>query len=165
MFICLFSFLIFQSIIFITFALLFSLPLSVVVTHTRGHKARLFSLLPLVRFLTCIFFIVSRLPGPCFPRRLASACARLSYPRYYSSSRRSQQFSPFYFLCFANKLESSTRVGFELQRQLLLTLVEPQSRVGDKRLKFQVVSPQDGTSVLKGLILTLIAAFEGTPLF
>ena len=33
----------------------------------------------------------------------------------------------------------------------LLTLLEPQSRFGDKRVKFQVVCPQHGTAVLKGL--------------
>ena len=33
-----------------------------------------------------------------------------------------------------------------------LTLLEPQSRFGDKPVKFQVVCPQNGTSVLKGLI-------------
>ena len=34
---------------------------------------------------------------------------------------------------------------------ILLTPLEPQSRFGDKRLKFQVVCPQDGTAVLKGI--------------
>ena len=32
-----------------------------------------------------------------------------------------------------------------------LTLLEPQSRVGDKPLNFQVVCPHNGTAVLKGL--------------
>ena len=32
-----------------------------------------------------------------------------------------------------------------------LTLLEPQSRFGDKPLKFQVVCPQNETAVLKGL--------------
>ena len=32
-----------------------------------------------------------------------------------------------------------------------LTLLEPQSRCGDKPLKFQVICPQNGTAVLKGL--------------
>ena len=32
-----------------------------------------------------------------------------------------------------------------------LTLLEPQSRFGDKSLNFQVVCPQNGTAVLKGL--------------
>ena len=31
------------------------------------------------------------------------------------------------------------------------TLLEPQSRFGDKPVKFQVVFPQNGTAVLKGL--------------
>ena len=31
-----------------------------------------------------------------------------------------------------------------------LTLLEPQSRFGDKPRKFQVVCPQNGTAVLKG---------------
>ena len=31
----------------------------------------------------------------------------------------------------------------------LLTLLEPQSRFGDKPVKFQVVCPQSGTAVLK----------------
>ena len=34
---------------------------------------------------------------------------------------------------------------------LLLTLLEPQSRYGDNRLKLQVVCPPNGTAVLKGL--------------
>ena len=34
----------------------------------------------------------------------------------------------------------------------LLTLLEPQSRFGDKPLKFQVVCPQNETAVLKGLM-------------
>ena len=34
---------------------------------------------------------------------------------------------------------------------MLLTLLEPQSRFGDKPLQFQVVCPQNGTAVLKGL--------------
>ena len=33
----------------------------------------------------------------------------------------------------------------------VLTLVEPQSHFGDKPVKFQVVCPQNGTAVLKGL--------------
>ena len=32
-----------------------------------------------------------------------------------------------------------------------LTLLEPQSRCGDKRVKFQALCPQNGTAVLKGL--------------
>ena len=32
-----------------------------------------------------------------------------------------------------------------------LTLLEPQSRFGEKPLKFQVVCPQNGTAVLNGL--------------
>ena len=31
-----------------------------------------------------------------------------------------------------------------------LTLLEPQSRFGDKPIKFKVVCPQNGTAVLKG---------------
>ena len=34
---------------------------------------------------------------------------------------------------------------------MCLTLLEPQSRFGDKPFKFQVVCPQNGTAVLKGL--------------
>ena len=34
---------------------------------------------------------------------------------------------------------------------VFLTLLEPQSRFGDKPVKFQVVCPQNGTAVLKGL--------------
>ena len=33
----------------------------------------------------------------------------------------------------------------------VLTLSEPQSRFGDKPLRFQVVFPQNGTAALKGL--------------
>ena len=36
------------------------------------------------------------------------------------------------------------------------TLLEPQSRFGDKPVKFQVVCPQNGTAVLKGLSLLAI---------
>ena len=32
-----------------------------------------------------------------------------------------------------------------------LTLLEPQSRFGSKPVKFQIVCPQNGTAVLKGL--------------
>ena len=32
-----------------------------------------------------------------------------------------------------------------------LTLLEPKSRFGDRPVKFQVVCPQNGTAVLKGL--------------
>ena len=35
-----------------------------------------------------------------------------------------------------------------------LTPLEPQSRCGDKPLKFQVVCPQNGTAVLEGLTWT-----------
>ena len=35
--------------------------------------------------------------------------------------------------------------------ETVLTLLEPQPRFGDKPLKFQVVCPQNGTAVLKGL--------------
>ena len=34
------------------------------------------------------------------------------------------------------------------------TLLEPQSRFGDKQVKFRVVCPRNGTAVLKGLIDT-----------
>ena len=37
-----------------------------------------------------------------------------------------------------------------------LTLLEPQSRFGDKPVKFQVVCPQNGTEVLKGLTVTKV---------
>ena len=37
----------------------------------------------------------------------------------------------------------------------VLTLLEPQSRFGDKPFKFQVVCPQYGTAVLTGLRLNL----------
>ena len=46
----------------------------------------------------------------------------------------------------SNNLSFLTHVGFELQHQLL-TLLEPQSRLGDKALKFQVVCPQNGTAL------------------
>ena len=39
---------------------------------------------------------------------------------------------------------------------LCLTLLEPQFRFRDKPLKFQVVCPQNGTAVLKGLIDPLV---------
>ena len=40
---------------------------------------------------------------------------------------------------------------FTLMTKILLTLLEPQSRFGDKRLEFQVVCPKNGTAVLEGL--------------
>ena len=36
------------------------------------------------------------------------------------------------------------------------TLLDPQSRFGDKPLKFQVICPQNGTAVLKGLSWGLV---------
>ena len=39
-----------------------------------------------------------------------------------------------------------------IARLYLLTLLEPQSHFVDKADKFQVVCPQNGTAVLKGLI-------------
>ena len=36
-------------------------------------------------------------------------------------------------------------------KEMSLTLLEPESRFGDKAFKFQVVCPQHGTAVLKGL--------------
>ena len=39
----------------------------------------------------------------------------------------------------------------ELSEALYLTLLEPQSRFGDRPLNFRVVCPQHGTAVLKGL--------------
>ena len=44
-------------------------------------------------------------------------------------------------------------VGRLLRQHLVLTLSEPQSRFGDKPLKFQVVCPRNGTPVLNGLIV------------
>ena len=48
---------------------------------------------------------------------------------------------------------------------LLLTLLEPQSRYGDNRLKLQVVCPPNGTAVLKGLkaILNIMCARSLAP--
>ena len=40
-----------------------------------------------------------------------------------------------------------------------LTLLEPQSRFGDKPLKFQVPCPQNGTAVLKGLSSAFVCLF------
>ena len=40
--------------------------------------------------------------------------------------------------------------------KVLFTVLEPRSRCGDKPLKFQVIRPQNGTAVLKGLILFCI---------
>ena len=42
----------------------------------------------------------------------------------------------------------------------ILTLLEPQFRFGDKPLKFQVVYPQNGTAVLKGLTRTVLQFFS-----
>ena len=39
---------------------------------------------------------------------------------------------------------------------VVLTLLEPESRFGDKLFKFQVVCPQNGTGALKGLTMTSI---------
>ena len=46
--------------------------------------------------------------------------------------------------CYRNTLKTDDAHG-------QLTLLEPQSRFGDKPLKFQVVCPHNGTAVLKGL--------------
>ena len=40
-----------------------------------------------------------------------------------------------------------------------LTLLEPESRFGDKPFKFQVVCPQNGTAVLKKSFKTKVDAF------
>ena len=45
----------------------------------------------------------------------------------------------------------NTGIPFSLIRAPL-TFLEPQSRFGDKPLKLQVVCPQNGTAVLKGLM-------------
>ena len=37
------------------------------------------------------------------------------------------------------------------RRRPMLTLLEPQSRFGDKAVRFQAVCPQNGTAVLRGL--------------
>ena len=42
-----------------------------------------------------------------------------------------------------------------------LTLLEPQSRFGDKPLTFQVVCPQNGTAALKGLTTTQYSTMTG----
>ena len=42
--------------------------------------------------------------------------------------------------------------GFFILERCKLTLLEPHPRFGDAPLKFQVVCPQNGTAVLKGLI-------------
>ena len=40
---------------------------------------------------------------------------------------------------------------FYLLRGTILTPLEPQSRFGDKIVKFQVICPQNATAVLRGL--------------
>ena len=45
----------------------------------------------------------------------------------------------------------SERRPLRVKTSYELTLLEPQSRFGDKPVKFQVVCPQHGTAVLKGL--------------
>ena len=54
------------------------------------------------------------------------------------------------------RFEGPWFVGRECRRwrQSYLTLLEPQSRIGDKPLNFHVVCPQNGTAVLKGLATT-----------
>ena len=62
-----------------------------------------------------------------------------------------------YVLCICNVFKSSLKyVASQNDNAVLegeLTLLEPQSRFGDKPLKFQVVCPQNGTAVLKELTL------------
>ena len=44
---------------------------------------------------------------------------------------------------------------------VLLTLLDPQSRFGGKPLKLQVVCPQNGTAVLKGLNVDILGGLYG----
>ena len=46
------------------------------------------------------------------------------------------------------------------EREESLTLLEPRSRFVDKPLKFQVVCPQNGTAVVKGLSFTRAESVE-----
>ena len=46
--------------------------------------------------------------------------------------------------------------GGDVLRERVLTLLEPQSRFGDKTLKFQVVCPQNGTAVPKWLTINAL---------
>ena len=46
-----------------------------------------------------------------------------------------------------------------MYRRLCLTPLEPQSRFGDKLLEHWVVCPQNGTAVLKGLIVVIAGHF------
>ena len=60
------------------------------------------------------------------------------------------------YCCTWQYSSSSTPPGVSrknepLTRKTALTLLEPQSRFGDKSLKFQAVCPQNGTAVLKGV--------------
>ena len=52
-------------------------------------------------------------------------------------------------------LSACKQINVDYTRQSSLTLFEPQSRFGDKPVKFQVVCPQNGTAVLKGLTILL----------
>ena len=52
-------------------------------------------------------------------------------------------------LCFTAAGPALLHIGFLPSS---LTLLEPQSHFEDKPLKFQVICPQNGTAVLKGLI-------------
>ena len=48
-------------------------------------------------------------------------------------------------------LRDSGRVPQAKTLRSMITLLEPQSRFGDRPVKFQVVCPQNGTAVLKGV--------------
>ena len=69
----------------------------------------------------------------------------------HASWMRSSQAIRFYLHICTNKT-SILGLVFQFDRiDLPLTLLEPQSRFGDKLVKFQVVCLQNGTAVLKGL--------------
>ena len=58
----------------------------------------------------------------------------------------------FFFLCFVQESNAS----------MLEPLLDPQSRFGDKPVKFQVVCPQNGTAVLEGLTLSVCSPIWST---
>ena len=62
-------------------------------------------------------------------------------------------------MCYLQREASGSSDSKGRQATTVLTLSEPQSRFGDKPLKYQVVCPQNGTAVLKGLTAVVVVAF------
>ena len=104
------------------------------------------------------------------PRRQVRAVNAIPGTRTYVTSSLPSQAHPVYYVVLATTVKSvlsSRRGAIVFQPSTFpLTHLEPQSRFGDKPVKFQVVCPQNGTAVLKGLTrgrLTLPIPNNGFP--